>query len=405
MENSTDTAQNTPKNPPKSKGYDTLELVELVSVILAVGGSLATAFIQNIAVASIPISASLALGFYNRKRLVETGDQNINNKLIQLAQYSKNKLDHLTEQIDEVENISTQTNQDNRVYIDNLVKQFQELQNSTINPLVEQNNSNKEALDVVTKDVNEIKKLTLDELIETGQLIQENNSNKNQINNLSDKLQEIQQLTIAELIEQSKLHQTNLQNLSTKLQEVQQNALTELSHQNKQQQQNLQKLAGQLSQVNQVTSTLKEDTQQLHEYTKNIDSKHQELAEVVECLKEIETKNKSIKSERNMDDSYFELALNHERLGDNQGAIDDYTEAIGVNPSHAQAYYRRGALRSKMGDRQGALDDLRESAKHYFEQGDIPNYQKAKELAKEIHHIGGNPEERAPNMVVSGLFE
>ncbi|GEM_PF-6338487 len=381
-----------PQTHHKTKSYDTLELVELASIILAVGGSIASVVVQNIAATSlIPLSASLALNFFNRKRLVDTGDQSVNGKLIQLAQYSKNKLEFLTEQIEEVQTTSVaklnQTNEENKVYFEALSQKLQELEASMIMPLMVESNSNKEALNAVTKDVNDIKQLTLDELIERGQLIQDNTQNKNQIGYLRDQLQEIQQLTISELIEQSKSHQQNLQNLSVKLQEVQQLSLTELS------------------QVNQLTSSLKQDTQQLHEYTKTIDNKHQELAEVVECLKEIETTTQSLKTEKKADDSYFDLALNHERLGDNKSAISDYTEAIRINPTHAKAYYHRAVLRNKLGDRQGALDDLRESAKHYFEQGDIPNYQKARELAKEIHHIGGIPQERAPNVVVSGLFE
>jgi len=398
MESSTETTNNNPVSQSKTKGYDTLEIVELASIILAIGGSVASVIINQFAIASLPISASLALNFYNRKRLVEQGDQNINGKLIQLAQYSKNKLDYLTENIEEVDNQLTKNHE-------LLSQKLQQLQEETIIPLTLESSQNKETLAVVTQDLNDIKQLSIEELLERGQLIQDNNQNKNQINYLRDQLQEIQKFTIAELIEQSKAHQQNLQSLSVKLQEVQQTALTELSKQSQNQQQNLQKLASQLSQVNELTSHLKQDTQQLHEYTKNMDSKHHELAEVVECLKEIETKTQTIKLEDKAADSYFDLGLNHERLGDYQVAINDHTEAIKINPCFAKAYYHRAVLRQKIGDRQGALDDLRESAKHYFEQGDIPNYQKARDLMKEIHHIGGKAEERAPNVAVSGLFE
>lgn len=393
----TSNATPTPQTNPKAKGYDGLELVELASVILAVGGSLAGAVMQNIAVASIPLSASVALNFYNRKRLIEAGDHTVNSKVIQLAQYSKNKLENLTQQVEEINTNVSENNQKTLTEIETLAQQFKELQESALN---HQTN-----IDQLKQDVKEIKEVSIQDLIERGQLLQDNSHNKNQITNLSAQLQEIQQFTIADLIEQSRTHQENLESLSVKLQEVQQTALTELSKQSQQQQQSLKKLAGQLSQVNSLTSNLKEDTDKLHEFTKNIDDKHQELAGVVECLKEIETKNQFLKAEQNVDNSYFDLGLNHERLGDYQVAINDFSDAIKANPTYAKAYYHRGVLRNKMGDKQGALDDLRESAKHYFEQGDIPNYQKAKELAKEIHHIGGKQEEKSPNVAVGGLFE
>ena len=40
-----------------------------------------------------------------------------------------------------------------------------------------------------------------------------------------------------------------------------------------------------------------------------------------------------------------------------QGAIDDYTLAIKINPNYAKAYYNRGYVRKDLGDKQGAIDD------------------------------------------------
>ncbi|MFN9615001.1 MAG: tetratricopeptide repeat protein, partial [Dolichospermum sp.] len=45
------------------------------------------------------------------------------------------------------------------------------------------------------------------------------------------------------------------------------------------------------------------------------------------------------------------------QLGDKQGAIDDYTQAIKINPNLAQAYYNRGIVRDDLGDKPGAIDD------------------------------------------------
>lgn len=45
-------------------------------------------------------------------------------------------------------------------------------------------------------------------------------------------------------------------------------------------------------------------------------------------------------------------------LGDAQGAIADYTQAININPKHALAYNSRGHVREKIGDKKGAIADF-----------------------------------------------
>jgi tetratricopeptide (TPR) repeat protein len=44
-------------------------------------------------------------------------------------------------------------------------------------------------------------------------------------------------------------------------------------------------------------------------------------------------------------------------LGDKQGAIDDYTLAINLNPNDDKAYNNRGIAKSDLGDDRGAIDD------------------------------------------------
>ncbi|MEG5042051.1 MULTISPECIES: tetratricopeptide repeat protein [unclassified Microcoleus] len=48
------------------------------------------------------------------------------------------------------------------------------------------------------------------------------------------------------------------------------------------------------------------------------------------------------------------------RKGDRQGAIEDLSKAIGLNPNYAEAYYNRGILRYVSGDKQGAIADFNE---------------------------------------------
>ncbi|MEB3148317.1 MAG: tetratricopeptide repeat protein, partial [Sphaerospermopsis sp.] len=52
-------------------------------------------------------------------------------------------------------------------------------------------------------------------------------------------------------------------------------------------------------------------------------------------------------------------------LGDKKGAIDDFTQAITINPQFAKAYHNRGYAKFDLGDKKGAIDDL-ETARQLF---------------------------------------
>ena len=54
---------------------------------------------------------------------------------------------------------------------------------------------------------------------------------------------------------------------------------------------------------------------------------------------------------------YYNRASARCRLGDYQGAIDDYTQALNLNPGDEISYIRRGYARLQLGDYQGAIDD------------------------------------------------
>jgi tetratricopeptide (TPR) repeat protein len=54
---------------------------------------------------------------------------------------------------------------------------------------------------------------------------------------------------------------------------------------------------------------------------------------------------------------YYNRASARCRLGDFQGAVDDYTQALNLNPGDEISYIRRGYARLQLGDYQGAIDD------------------------------------------------
>ena len=74
--------------------------------------------------------------------------------------------------------------------------------------------------------------------------------------------------------------------------------------------------------------------------------------------------------------AYFYRAFAKHGLGDNQGAIADYTEGLAINPKYTIAYINRGMTKSDTGDKQGAIADYNQAlainpqdAKAYLNRG------------------------------------
>ncbi|MBH8576525.1 tetratricopeptide repeat protein [Nostocaceae cyanobacterium CENA369] len=58
--------------------------------------------------------------------------------------------------------------------------------------------------------------------------------------------------------------------------------------------------------------------------------------------------------------AYYNRGKANSDVGNKQKAIDDYTEAIKINPSYTDAYYKRGIIRSELGNKQDAIKDYTE---------------------------------------------
>ncbi len=69
----------------------------------------------------------------------------------------------------------------------------------------------------------------------------------------------------------------------------------------------------------------------------------------------------AIRLNPNFTNAYYGRGLAKFNLGDKQGAIADYNEAIRLNPNYADAYNNRGLEKSNLGDKKGAIADYNEA--------------------------------------------
>ncbi|MGJ0607991.1 tetratricopeptide repeat protein [Cylindrospermopsis raciborskii] len=71
--------------------------------------------------------------------------------------------------------------------------------------------------------------------------------------------------------------------------------------------------------------------------------------------------NQAIQINPNYADAYIGRGNARYDLGDKQGAIVDYNQAIQINPNYALAYNNRGNARYDLGDKQGAIVDYNQA--------------------------------------------
>jgi tetratricopeptide (TPR) repeat protein len=83
-------------------------------------------------------------------------------------------------------------------------------------------------------------------------------------------------------------------------------------------------------------------------------------------------------------DARANRALARLKGGDNQGAIEDYSQALQLNPSDAGAHYYRGVARASIGDKKGALEDFQNAGELYQKQGNAGEYQKVMQAIKTL---------------------
>ena len=71
--------------------------------------------------------------------------------------------------------------------------------------------------------------------------------------------------------------------------------------------------------------------------------------------------NQAIQINPNYDDAYLSRGVTRRNLGDNQGASADYDQALRIAPNFAEVYVNRGVTRAELGDKQGAIADYNQA--------------------------------------------
>ena len=110
-------------------------------------------------------------------------------------------------------------------------------------------------------------------------------------------------------------------------------------------------------------------------------------------------------------EAHLNRGTHQEKLGHLEIAIEEYTQAINQSNTYAEAYLRRALAKTELGRKQSAVIDLNLATKYFFEEGDLTNYQRAKDIANNLHKVeeeAGTATEKAEEselVSVSGLFD
>ncbi|MDJ0661443.1 MAG: tetratricopeptide repeat protein [Crocosphaera sp.] len=201
---------------------------------------------------------------------------------------------------------------------------------------------------------------------------------------LKVELAQMQQNSVMQMTEQMNNNQSVI---LEQFQELRKDSETTLTQQDKKFQTITQDLSEKIGKNQESFNRLKVEKDELSQFTYSLESQLNTVETIVETLQNIENASQLIRSNPEGADAYYQRGLNHQKLGDKTGAIEDYTEALHLDSTYAKAYHSRGVLLAEIGNRKQAVEDLRLAAKYYFEQGDIESYEQARNLSKEFYQV------------------
>jgi len=350
-------------NPSNNQKYSWLGIVETASVVGSLGASIASIFINQAALAAIPLSITMMLNLANRKLQLEALSKTNQSAISQLIQEDVKILDKVEENHQQIGQLQQLTSDYPQVKsnVQEHSQNIQSYQNELAHLLQEQGETQgkihaiNQQLTQSSSDLSQLKGDTQDytAMLQTGQI------------------------EIAELLQGKAAVQTTVDCL-----------------------------AAQLAEIQEIIPSLIEGNSNLMDYAK-LQSLYEEQMEVVKkvgYLREIDSSTQAIRIAPYNPDAYYNRGISFLALGDKQGSIGDFTEAIQINSNHAAAYYNRGLAYSDLGNKKRAVQDLREAAKLFFDAGDIASYQMAKDASKQIHELNSSINEDAGQVAVGSLF-
>ena len=351
-------------NTSNSQNYSWVGIVETVSVVGSIGASIASIFINQAALASIPLSITVMLNLVNRRLQLEALSKTNQSAISQLVQEDVKVLDKVEASNQQI------------VHLQQLTFDYQQVKGNVQEHSQNlQNNQNDIAALLQQQTETQGKIQGIDE-----QLTQSNSDFEQLKNDTQDYTAMLQtgQLEMAELLQDKSEVRSIVDSLTTQVAEIQE-----------------------------IIPSLIEGNSNLMDYAK-LQSLYEEQMEVVKkvgYLREIDSSTQAIRIAPYDPDAYYKRGMSFLALGDKQGSIGDFTEAIQLNSNHASAYYSRGLAHSDLGNKKRAVQDLREAAKLFFDAGDIASYQMAKDASKQIHELNSSvSDEDSAQLAVGSLF-
>ena len=181
------------------------------------------------------------------------------------------------------------------------------------------------------------------------------------------------------------LNLINRQRLLNLIDAKNEKAIATLSQQNQNDHNNIRERAAQIEQsireIQNKSETDRNDiSQQLQQIDLDIQKINSQYAQLASKTAQMVQSTTSGPAEL-----YYQNANSYQQMGELELAISEYTKAIEIDDSHAEAYVGRSLLFADMGKQQEAVDDLRQAAKSYFDREDLENYQQIKQKVQDIH--------------------
>ncbi len=87
-------------------------------------------------------------------------------------------------------------------------------------------------------------------------------------------------------------------------------------------------------------------------------------------------------------EDFFKRGVEKFLKGDYKGAIEDFDQALQLNPNSVDAYGNRCVACYRLGDRQGAIEDCQKAVALYLEQGKTKDYQYALKMLGRLQQKG-----------------